>query len=230
MRTSHVVLLAALALPAPPAEAQQPDARLYAPPSADPSPTTFACTVETLASGKSCVFEGQALPSADATRQAQENGRAAAALGNQLCARAAKLAAEPRADPDVLAACQRSFVERAAGCAADGSAPLLDAEGRFGGGARACYAAMSGVLARARFMASATGGCCRCLTAAGCARSGEQCNRGLAAGEGGGACMARKCPEACRAFAPDEPAPPPDARPSPASVPPLDRSGEPRQL
>jgi len=227
MYAFRLLALATLALPA---AAQQPDPRLYAPPSADQSPTTFACTVETLAAGKSCVFEGQALPAADATRQAQENGKAAAALGNQLCARAARLAAEPRADPDVLAACQRSFVEKAAGCAADGSAPLLDAEGRFGSGARACYAAMSGVLARARFMAAATGACCRCLVAAGCARSGEQCNRGLAAGEGGGACLARKCPEACGAFTPGAPGHEPETSPRPASTPPLDRSSEPRQL
>lgn len=227
MQAFRLLALAALALPA---AAQQPDPRLYAPPSADQSPTTFACTVETLAAGKDCVFEGQALPAADATRQAQENGKAAAALGNQLCARAARQASEPRADPAVLAACQRSFVERAAGCAADGSAPLLDAEGRFGAGARACYAAMSGVLARARFMAAATGACCRCLVAAGCSRSGEQCNRSLAAGESGGACLARKCPEACGAFAPGAPGPDPGPATRPASDSPLDRSGEPRQL
>lgn len=230
MRTFHIVVLAALALRAAPAGAQQPDPRLYAPPSADRSPTAYACTVETLAAGKDCVFEGQALAAADAPRQAQENGKAAAALGNRLCARAAKLAAEARADPDVLAACQRSFVEKASGCAADGSAPLLDAEGRFGAGARGCYAAMSGVLARARFMAAATGGCCRCLTAAGCVTSGERCNRSLAAGEGGSSCMARKCAEACAPFAPNPRDAPPEPRSSPASVPPLDRSGEPRQL
>ncbi|MBI5068657.1 MAG: hypothetical protein HZB56_10490 [Deltaproteobacteria bacterium] len=212
------------------AGAQQPDPRLFAPPSADATPTAFACTVETLAAGKDCVFEGQALAAADPVRQAQENGKTAAALGNQLCGRASRLATQARADAAVLAACQRSFVEKAGGCAADGSAPLLDAEGRFGAGARACYAAMSEVLARARFMAAATGGCCRCLTSAGCVKSGEQCNRSLSAGATGGACLEQRCGEACRAFLPEPSAPPPAPRASPAALPPLDRSGEPRNL
>lgn len=206
MRSISLTLLALLGATA---AAQQPDPHLYAPPSADRSPTSYACTVETLLTGADCVFEGQAPPAADARKQAAENGRAAADLGNRACARAAKLASEPRADADVLAACHREFAQRASGCAADGSAPLLDAEGRFGAGARACYAAMADVLAKARLMAAATGACCRCLVSGGCARRGEECNRGLASGAlAPGRCMATKCGDVCRAFLPAEPAPP----------------------
>jgi hypothetical protein len=204
MRLEPLALVAALAA-VPAAGAQEPDPRLYAPPSADRSPTSYACTVETMLSGAECVFEGQAPPAADPRRQAEENGRAAAALGDRACARAAKLASEPRADAGVLAACHREFAQRAAGCAADGSAPLLDAEGRFGAGARACYAAMVDVLAKARLMAAATGACCRCLVSGGCARGGEQCNRGLASGAlAATRCMAAKCGDVCRAFLPAE--------------------------
>jgi hypothetical protein len=195
-------LLAALAAVA---GAQEPDPRLYAPPSADRSPTSFACTVETLLTGAACVFEGQAPPAADAGKQAEENGRTAAALGNRACARASKLASEARADEAVLAACHREFAQSAAGCAAEGSAPLLDAEGRFGAGARPCYAAMAGVLAKARLMAAATGACCRCLASGGCAPGGERCNRGLASGAlGPTTCMAARCGDVCRAFLPVE--------------------------
>jgi hypothetical protein len=222
--TAMLALLGAAAA----AAAQQPDPRLYAPPSPDRSPSAFACTVDTLLAGADCVFEGQAPAAPDARRQAEENGRAAAALGNRACARAAKLASEPRADPDVLAACHREFARKAAGCAADGSAPLLDADGRFGNGARACYAAMADVLAKARLMAAATGACCRCLVSGGCTRNGEECNRGLASGSlGPSRCMAAKCGDVCRAFVPAEaPAGPPRSE----APPPPDPGGEPRRM
>ncbi|HEY7724555.1 MAG TPA: hypothetical protein VH880_04430 [Anaeromyxobacteraceae bacterium] len=227
MRTH--LLAAAACLLAAAARADDPDPRLYAPPRADTSATVYACTVETLISGRDCVFEGQAPPALEAVRQARENGRAAASLADRACGRAARLATESRPDGAVLSACRRDFGERAAGCAADGSAPLLDAEGRFGAGARACYAAMSQVLARTRLMASATGACCRCLAASGCVRSGEQCNRALARGAGApSACMARSCAESCGAFLPAEP--PPGPPPGRKAALPLDRSAEPRNL
>jgi hypothetical protein len=213
MRPRSLTLLGLLGAAA--AAAQQPDPRLYAPPSADHTATTYACTAETLLSGSDCVFEGQAPPASDHRRQAEENGKAAAALGNQACARAAKLASEPRADPAVLAACHREFAQKASGCAADGSAALLDAEGRFGAGARACYAAMADALAKARLMAAATGACCRCLVSGGCFWQGEECNRALASGAAMPTrCMAAKCGDVCRAFVPvDFPPPPPPPPP-----------------
>jgi len=140
-------------------------------------------------------------------------GSAPAAPRNAAGSSAAPAAAEAEPDPMVLSACRREFEERAAGCAADGSAPLQDAEGRFGAAARPCYSSLSQVLARARTMAATTGACCRCLAGAGCARSGEACNRTLASGGGGPqACMARSCALECRAFLPDEP---PDETPLP---------------
>jgi hypothetical protein len=229
MRIAARHLLAAASLLASAARAQDPDPRLYAPPQADTSATVYACTVETLLSGRDCVFEGQAPPALEPARQAQENGRAAASLSDRACGRAARLAAEARPDRDVLAACKREFGERAAGCAADGSAPLLDAEGRFAAAARACYAAMSQVLARTRLMASATGACCRCLTSNGCARSAEQCNRSLARGAGApSACMARSCAESCGAFLPAEP--PPETPAGRKAALPLERSAGPMSL
>jgi hypothetical protein len=229
MRIAARYLLAAACLLAAAARAEDPDPRLYAPPRADTSATVYACTVETLLSGRDCVFEGQAPPALEPARQARENGLAAASLADRACGRAARLSTEARPDGGVLGACKRDFRERAAGCASDGTAPLLDPEGRFGAGARGCYAAMSQVLARTRLMASATGACCRCLAANGCARSGEQCNRSLARGaRAPSACMARSCAESCGAFLPAEP---PSASPSGQKAAlPLDRSPEPRSL
>jgi hypothetical protein len=230
MQSRPLALLALLGTAAA-ATAAEPDPRLYAPPSADRSATGYACTVDTLLGGGDCIFEGQAPPALDAGKQAEENGRIAAALGNKACARAAKLASEPRADPGVLAACHREFAQKAAGCAADGSAPLLDSEGRFGTGARACYAAMADVLAKARLMAAATGACCRCLVSGGCARHGEECNRGLASGAlGPTSCMATKCGDVCRAFVPMEPAPAAPSGREPAATHSLERGGDPKNL
>jgi len=211
MPRARAPVLVACAVLAGAARAEEPDPHIYASPRADLSPTAYACTVETLQVGRPCVFEGRAPSALSEARQAEDNARSAAALADQACRRAARLATEARPDGGVLAACKTDFVGKAAGCAARGSEALLDEEGRFTPPFRACYAGMAEVLARTRLMASATGGCCRCLVAAGCLSSGELCNRQLAAeARGPSRCMARSCASPCEAFLPPPP-PPPDA-------------------
>jgi len=197
------------------------DPRLFAEPSADTSPTPYACTAETLAAGAKCIFESQAGPAADAARQAIENAQAAARLADGLCAKAARHPQEPIPDPEVLAACKRMFTERAMGCGADGTRPLVDSAGRFGEEFRVCYSAMGQVLARARTMAASSGPCCRCLVAARCIASGERCNQDALERtlEGPAArCAAESCADACRAQIPVSPGaagPPSIAAPPP---------------
>lgn len=218
-------LLVVVALGATLATAEEPvpaaDPRLYAEPSADASPTPYACTVETLGSGARCIFESQAVPASDASRHAVENAQAAAKLADALCAKAARHPQEPIPDPDVLAACKRAFAEKAMACGAEGGRPLLDGGGRFGREFRVCYSAMSEALARARTMTGSSGPCCRCLVAARCAASGERCNQEsmMRTLEGPAArCAAESCAEACRAHLPVPPAPP--GAPSIAAPPP----------
>lgn len=223
------VWVLAAALCAVPARAGEPatavDPRLYAEPSADTSPTGWACTVETLASGAECVFESEAPAAGDAARQAVENAAAAAKLGDGLCAKAARHPYDPIPDPDVLSACRRSFTERAMACGADGTRPLLDAEGRFGAEFRVCYAALGGVLARARTMASTAAPCCRCLVASRCVTSGERCNADAISQTLDGPvarCAEQSCFDSCRAqlpLPPPPPAPPQEARPPVPVVP-----------
>ncbi len=190
--------------PGPPPPAGQVDA----------SPTPWSCTVDTLLSGDDCVFETEARASANPEQQALENARAAARLADRACARASRPALEPVADPSVLAACKKDFVERAMACGVDGTHPLLDGRGRFAPGMRICYYAMSEVLARAKFMAETSAGCCRCLVRSRCARSGEQCNRDVSRNElQGSKCIEGPCSDACRSFVPEPgpPQPPPGA-------------------
>jgi hypothetical protein len=209
-----LLVLAALAAAAARAEdvKASPDPRLFAEPSVDGSPTPYACTVESLRTGTRCVFESQAGPAADVTRQAVENAQAAARLADGLCATAARHPHEPLADPDVLGSCKRAFAEKAMACGAEGARPLLDAEGRFAKEFRLCYAAMADALAAARLMAASSAPCCRCLVAARCVASVGRCNAQPFAAGAGGACAIESCPEACSAFLPV--APPPAAEPS----------------
>jgi hypothetical protein len=216
-----VGVAAALARAEEPAPAADP--RLFAEPSADASPTPFACTVETLSSGARCVFESRAERAADAGRQAVENAQVAARLVDGLCARAARHPHEPIPDPDVLATCKRSLSQKAMACGADGARPVLDADGRFGPEFRTCYSAMSEALARVRTMAGSSGPCCRCLAAARCVASGERCNQeALTRTLDGEAarCAAERCGEACGAQIPAPAAAPPAPRAErPASAP-----------
>jgi hypothetical protein len=223
------LLASALASATAVAEAPAPaaDPRLFAAPNADPSASPYACTVETLERGTTCVFESQAAPVADAARQSVENAQAAGRLADRLCSKASRNPLEPIPDPDVLATCKRSFVEKAMACGVETTTPLLDADGRFGSEFRPCYAALADVLGRARVMAASSAPCCRCLAASRCLSSGEGCNaRAFSRTLGGAAsgCAAEHCNEPCRAYLPVAPPPPepgasrtrsPDAQPSP---------------
>jgi hypothetical protein len=180
-------------------------------PAADPEDGSgWACTPDTLLSGKDCAFESESKVQTgpEAARQSADNARSAGAFGPKACAAAATVATEARPDKDLLAVCERDFAEAAAHCDV-GPEPLLDGKGRFAASARGCYQGLSRVLQRVALMASVTVKCCRCLAKTGCARSAEQCNRDLSRDlEGGapsaaaGACMHAKCPDACLFQAP----------------------------
>lgn len=181
------------------------DPRLYAPPSARPEASGFACSAETLVSGVDCIMESDA-PAATATAaQAQDNRAVAAALATWACAAVSRPTPEATADPSVQAQCERAFKERALECGAAGARPLLDAQGRFAPEARACYAALGLVLAAARTQAAVTVPCCRCLAAARCLEA-ARCNGDLLSWPlpaRAAACLREACPTACRSFQPD---------------------------
>jgi hypothetical protein len=190
------------------------DPRLGAPPQADPSPTGWACNLDTLVSGESCVFEADPPGLADPPRQAAENVAGVVALAPVACARAARRPADPRPEPGAVALCRREFEERARTCNVDGGA-VLDTTGHFAARGRACYGRLQEVLTRARFLAAAAGPCCACAVENGCAASAEACHRAAAGFTlERPACVERACAQACQAFLPiPEPSLPPSPLP-----------------
>src|SRR5512139_2435452 len=199
------------------------DPRLFAEPRADESPSPYACTADTLVSGAKCFFESTAPAAADPARQAAENAATAAKLGDRACQHAARHPLDPIPDPDVLAWCKRTFSEKAASCGTEGTRPVLDAEGRFGGEFRLCYAALSEVLARAQTSARTSAPCCRCLVAEKCARSAARCNADAVSkllDAPAARCAEERCRDACRALVPAASPAPETARGAPPKGPP----------
>lgn len=204
---------AALALAWDPPPPPAADPYLTAPPTSNLDPTAYACTAETLVSGKDCIFEGEpsaALP-ADAAKLAQG-----------LCARAARRAAVAAPDPAVLAICRRDVESTARSCLGD--QPAVDREDRFLPAARACYAAIQATLAGVNFMAAVTSECCRCASESGCAASAEACNRAAARGRlERAACVIERCMEPCKSLLPSKGSEPESAPlPAPGSTRPVD--------
>jgi len=215
-RSFLAIAAATAALSVPAWDPQPPpaaDPHLMAPPTTSAAPTAFACTVETLVSGKTCVFEGTS-PATDPAQARTDAKR----LAEDLCAQAARRSAA-EADATLIEACRRDIAEKARRCAGNGV--LLDVEGRFLPAARACYATLEAALAEVRFMDAATTECCRCAVENGCAPVAEACNRLAARGTvERPVCVAKSCATACEALLPlppeREPSPP---APSPASSP-----------
>jgi len=188
---------------------------LGAPPVADASPTAWSCTVETLSSGKDCIFESEASKSTDLAAQSEKNVRFLRELSPQACARAAR--SSGKVDKVLVELCQREFSAVAETCGLSGEWPLLDAKGRFAPSARACYVALSEVLQKVSFAASTTSQCCQCL-AAGCKTSPDRCYRDLAKGtpdKAMRACLADTCAQECSAVGVEDES----SRPLPASFP-----------
>lgn len=168
---------------------------------ADPGPTGFSCTPETLLSGAECVFESAAEAAADRGAQALENRRLAQQIAEAACVASARVRGEVDPDAALLALCKEEVGPVAAGCAVEGRRPLLDAHGRFAPEARACYLALAEVLQRTRLMASVSAGCCRCLAKAGDRPPAAQCLRALVSAKPRLPPRALEaCPAACSAF------------------------------
>ena len=110
------------------------------PPAADSSHTGFSCTVNTLISGKDCVFES------DAAQAAVRDS-----LGKSF----------PQGAVDL---CEKEFGAAAQKCGVKGQWQLVDASGRFAPTALACYRALAHVLQRTSVVAVTSSRCCGCLS------------------------------------------------------------------
>ncbi|HEX8698658.1 MAG TPA: hypothetical protein VF815_07470 [Myxococcaceae bacterium] len=168
---------------------------------ADESPTAWSCTVDTLRSGRECVFEAELTAAAPDRDQAANNLRLVQGLGRTLCAEAARpRAEESKPDKTLAALCEKKYAAASERCDLEGAVSVVDAKGRFAPAARACYRALSGALQETQMMATVASPCCQCAAQRGCAGAGDQCYSSLVRQEAGAsalACMKDRCSEAC---------------------------------
>lgn len=128
---------------------------LEAAPVADESPTAWSCTVDTLRSGKECVFEAELTPGEPNRDQAASNLRLIQGLGRTLCAEAARpRSGEGKPDKALVALCEKKYAAATERCELEGSVSVVDAKGRFAPAARACYQALSRALQEIQMMAT----------------------------------------------------------------------------
>jgi hypothetical protein len=195
------VLLALLCSTPDGTGAALPPEALGAPPQVNESPTAWACTVETLRSGRECVFEAEVSSSTDVQAQSSSNVRSLKDIGHTLCTQAAKPPSGVAADKNLVTQCERKFADAADDmCGLDGKAPVIDAKGRFAPAARACYRHLSLVLQDTAMMATVASACCQCAEKRGCPGSGERCHENVSRQEVAPAaleCLANQCGEAC---------------------------------
>jgi hypothetical protein len=174
---------------------------LDASPVADESPTAWSCTVDTLRSGKECVFEAELTHTGPNREQAASNARLVQSMGPALCAEAARpREGEGKPDKALVALCEKKYASATERCELDGTMSVVDSKGRFAPAARACYRALSGALQETQMMATVAAPCCQCAAQRGCGGAGEQCYSNLVRQEAGAstlACMKDRCSEAC---------------------------------
>ncbi|WP_434389748.1 hypothetical protein [Melittangium boletus] len=143
---STLLLLLLSTAPDAPAEALPAEA-LGAPPQVNEAPTAWACTVETLQSGRECVFEAQVSPSTAVKEQAAGNVRTLKDVAHALCLDAARPPSGLSVDKNLVGQCERQYTEAAEDtCELEGKVSVIDAKGRFAPAARACYRKLSEVL------------------------------------------------------------------------------------
>src|SRR5689334_24992060 len=75
----------------------------------DRSPTAWACTVDTLMSGKDCLFEASSDVVSDFAAQRAQNVRFARQLAQAACAKAARPGPSGNPDRTLLDLCEKDF-------------------------------------------------------------------------------------------------------------------------
>jgi len=206
MFTTLLLLLLSSA-PDAPGGALPPEA-LGAPPRANELPTAWACTVETLQSGRECVFEAEVTASTAVKEQAAGNVRTLKDIAHTLCLHAARPSSGLAADKNLVGQCERKYTEAAEDtCGLGGKVPVIDAKGRFAPAARACYRKLSAVLQDVTMMAAVASACCQCAEKQGCPGAGDSCHENVSHQELGAnalACLSHQCGAACSLMMPED--------------------------
>ncbi|MBU8894825.1 hypothetical protein DRW03_27165 [Corallococcus sp. H22C18031201] len=218
MKAMLVSLLLLGAAPRESTPALPPDA-LAAPPRVDESPTAWSCTIDTLRSGKECVFEADLKVGAPNAQQDAANIQLLKDASRALCGEAIRVARDGQSDANLTAVCERNYARVVGQCGLEGVSPVVDAKGRFAPGARACYRALSSVLQEVQLMAAVASPCCECAARSGCPGTGERCYADVSHQQSSPAalaCLDTRCHDACSMMLPPS-ASIPRAAPAPAA-------------
>ncbi|ATB32770.1 hypothetical protein [Melittangium boletus] len=202
-----ILLLLLSSAPDAPDEALPPEA-LGAPPQANEQPTAWACTVETLQSGRQCVFEAEVAASTAVKDQAASNVRTLKDIAHALCLHAARPSSGLAADKNLVGQCERKYTEAAEdACGLGGKVPVIDAKGRFAPEARVCYLKLEKVLQDIATMATVASACCQCAEKQRCPGAGDSCHENVSHQELGTnalVCLSHLCGAACSLMMPED--------------------------
>lgn len=210
--TMRTLLLSALMLVASSASAAE-----KAPPAAPAKqlapaeePTAYACSAQTLLTGKPCAFEGEErAQSASAGEQKKLNRQVLTTVAEKGCRDVAKAGPFRKMDVEALARCKRQFGTAAENvCELEDGGALVDNQGRFVPGARECYEALGQVLSAVRTDSELAAACCDCLSQS-CKTPEPQCRNALvreASLAPAKSCARQACPSSCAAMLPAAPA------------------------
>ncbi|WP_338866213.1 hypothetical protein [Myxococcus stipitatus] len=182
-----------------------PPEALVAPPVSDDSPTAWSCTIDTLREGKECVFESDASRGAPSAEQDAANRKMLKEIARAMCTEAVGNAREGLSDATLVGLCERRYVSASEQCGMGGSAPVVDAKGRFAAGARSCYRGLSTVLQETQMMATVASPCCECAARRGCPGTGDRCYADVSqqmSSPATLACLSERCEDACSVVLP----------------------------
>lgn len=126
-----------------------PPTALNAPAKTESPPSISACTIDTLKSSHTCVFDGRPATSTDPKAQATANQAFVSQLGASLCK--LRLVASTLEQPEKDArfkACTERVKKISPQCTLDGKTGIVDAEGRFAPNAKGCYLSIAEAVQR----------------------------------------------------------------------------------
>jgi hypothetical protein len=112
-------------------------------------PAASACTIDTLKTSHTCVFDGRPAVSSDPKAQAAANQAFVSQLGVSLCKQRLETSTLDQPEKDArIKACTDRVRKISPQCALDGKTGIVDAEGRFAPLAKGCYLSIAEAVQR----------------------------------------------------------------------------------
>lgn len=158
-------------------------------------PTTWACSIDTLKSGKKCFFdeEASAKGTVSAAEQDKRNEASYKKLMVVLCKSATALSAMSPQTPRAYDICLAELKAQAKYCAVEEGDILLPNSDTFSNKAKECYLSLSKSLSELNGHLNLAKSCCECVARSSCKSSIDSCMKSLSV------VSPRSAPKACMA-------------------------------